>query len=205
MPVAAPLLSGAIFSQMNVQRLTGRDGNKLASAIASAVAKYLVIPNLVSCSLTGTAGPVGSINSITVVGLVPKAMSSFMLSKAYSKKLKGRDISKLCDAISNGVCQVLQGMILSGTAAGIAVGGGTGRFTAVSVSALSKLMFLAMQSKQINGRDISKLCDAISFGIIKHLKTSVKFTTVVTGAIAPVPPVGPVAVTGIPSIFTKIS
>jgi S-adenosylmethionine:tRNA-ribosyltransferase-isomerase (queuine synthetase) len=150
-------------------------------------------------------GPVGNINSIAVVGLVPKVMSSFMVSKAYSKNIKGRDISKLCDAISNGICIVLQGMILSGTAAGIAIGGGTGSFTAVNASALSKLMLLNMQSKKINGRDIAKICDCISFGIANHLKTSVKFTTMVTGAIAPTPPTGPIAVMGIPSIFTKIA
>ena len=97
------------------------------------------------------------------------------------------------------------GMILTGTAAGIAVGGGVGNFTAVNAQALSKLMNAAMLSKQIKGRDITGLCDAISFGIINHLKTSVRFTTVVTGVVAPVPPVGPVAVTGIPSVFTKIS
>lgn len=205
MPVATQILYGAIYSQMNAMRLTGRDNSKIANAIASSVAKYLVLPNLVTCSLTGTAGPVGSINSVAVVGLVPKVMSGLMVSKAYSKNLKGRDISKLFDAISNGTCQVLQGMVLSGTAAGIAVGGGTGSFTAINASALSKMMFLNMQSKKINGRDISKICDCVSFGIANHLKTSVKFTTLVTGAIAPVPPAGPIAVMGIPSIFTKIA
>lgn len=205
MPVAAPLLTASIFSQMNAMKLTGRDGIKFSDAIGTSVANYLMTPNLVSCSLSGTAGPLGNINSVVVFGLVPKAMSSIMVGKCFSKQIKGRDISKLCDAISNGICQVLMGMILTGTAAGIAVGGGVGNFTAVNDKALSKLMFLAMQSKQIKGRDISKLCDAISFGIANHLKSSVRFTTIVTGVIAPVPPVGPVAVTGIPSLFTKIN
>ncbi len=204
MPVVAPLLSVSISSQMMAQGLKGRDGIKLSGAVASSLASYLTLPNLVSCNLTGTAGPVGNINSISVFGLIPKTMSSLMVSKAFSKNLKGRDISKLCDAISNGVCQVLNGMMLSGTAAGIAVGSGLGNFTAVNAGSLSGLMLANMQSKQINGRDISKLCDSISYGIVQHLKTSVRFSLLVTGAIAPVPPAGPVAVTGIPSIFTKI-
>lgn len=205
MPVATQILYGAIYGQMNAMRLTGRDSSKLANAIASSVAKYLIIPNLVTCSLTGATGPIGTINSVAVVGLVPKVMSSLMVSKAYSKNLKGRDISKLFDAISNGIGQVLQGMVLSGTAVGIAVGGGTGFFTAVSDSALSKMMLSFMKLKKIEGRDISKICDCISFGITNHLKTSVKFTLVVSGAIAPTPPTGPIVVMGVSSIFTKIA
>jgi hypothetical protein len=205
MVVVSSLITAGIFSQMNANKLTGRDGIKIADAIGTSVASYLMTPNLVSCTLSGTAGPIGNINSIAVAGLVPKAMSSLMVGKAASKKLKGRDIMKLCDSISNGIVQVLQGMVLSGTAVGIAVGGGVGSFTALSDQALSKLMLGLMQGKKINGRDIAGLCDSISFGVVNHLKTSVRFTTVVTGVIAPVPPVGPVAVAGIPSVFTKIS
>lgn len=205
MPIASQALSSAIYGQLNLSKLTGRDAIKLAGVVGSSVSKYLMIPNMVSCSLNGTAGPVGNISSITVFGLVPTAMSGFMLSKAATKKLTGRDIKKLFDAISNGLSQVLMGMVLSGTAAGIAVGGGVGSFTALSDQALSKLMYATMLSKQLKGRDAANLCDSISFGIVNHLKTSVRFTTVVTGVIAPVPPVGPVAVVGIPSLFTKIS
>ena len=205
MPLAAPILTAGIFSQMNAKKLTGRDGLNLSNAVGTAVANYLMTPNLVSCNLSGTAGPLGNINSVAVVGLVPKAMSSLMVSKAASKSIKGRDIINLCDAISDGITQVLMGMILSGTAVGIAVGGGIGSFTALSDQALSKLMIGFMKSKNINGRDTLGLCDSISFGIVNHLKTSVRFTTVVTGVVAPVPPAGPLAVTGIPSLFTKIS
>ena len=205
MPVVAPLLTAGIFSQMNAKKLSGRDALNLSDAIGTAVANYLITPNLVTCSLNGTAGPVGSINSVAVIGLVPKAMSSLMVSNAASKRIKGRDIMNLCDAISSGISQVLAGMVLSGAAVGIAVGGGVGNFTALSDQALSKLMIGFMRSKNIGGRDIVGLCDSISFGITNHLKTSVRFTTVVTGVVAPVPPAGPIAVIGIPSSFTKIS
>ena len=205
MPIVSKAISGAIQGQFALKKLTGRDAIKLAGVIGSSVSKYLMLPNLVTCSLSGTAGPIGNINSIVVVGLVPTAMSGFMFTKAVSKNLKGRDIKKLFDAISLGLVQILMGMVLSGSAVGIAVGGGTGTFTALSDQALSKIMYATMLSKQLKGRDAIKLCDCISFGIVNHLKTSVKFTTVVTGVIAPVPPAGPVAVVGILSVFTKIS
>lgn len=205
MPVVSKAISGAIMGQFAIQQIKGRDAVKMADVVGTAVAMYLVTPNLVTCSLNGTAGPVGSINSVAVFGLVPTAMSGFMFAKAASKNLKGRDIKKLFDAISSGLSQILMGMILTGTSAGIAVGAGVGSFTALSDKALSSLMYSAMLVKQLKGRDAQKLCDCISFGIVNHLKSSVRFTTVVTGAIAPVPPVGPVAVMSIPSLFTKIS
>jgi hypothetical protein len=205
MPIASQIISSAIQGQFALRKMTGRDIPKMAGVIGASVSKYLMIPNMVTCSLNGTAGPLGNINSVVVAGLVPTVMSGLMLSKAASKKMTGRDVKKFFDAVSGGLCQVLMGMVLSGTAAGIAVGGGVGSFTALSDQALSKLMYSMMLSKKLNGRDAANLCDAISFGLVNHLKTSVKFTTVVTGVIAPVPPAGPVAVLGIPSVFTKIS
>ena len=205
MPIASQIISSAIQGQFALNKLTGRDIATIAGVIGSSVSKYLMMPNMVTCSLNGTAGPLGNINSVVVSGLVPTALSGLMYGKASLIKLTGRDIKKIFDAISAGLCQSLMGMVLSGTAAGIAVGGGVGSFTALSDQALSKLMYGMMLSKKLKGRDASKLCDSISFGLVNHLKTSVKFTTVVTGVIAPVPPAGPVAVIGIPSVFTKIS
>jgi len=205
MPIVAKLISSAINSQLSLNTLTGRDAIKLAGVIGSAISKYLMIPNMVTCSLSGVVGPIGSINSVTVAGLVPAAMSGFMYSKAISKNLKGRDVKKLFDAVSMGLTQVLMGMVLSGSAVGIAIGTGVGNFTALSEQALSKLLYATMLSKQLKGRDAVKLCDCISFGVVTHLKTSVKFTVVVTGVIAPVPPAGPIAIAGVPSVFTKIS
>lgn len=205
MPISASLISSAIQSQFLLRGISGRDAIKIASSVGTSLAKYITLPNLVTCSLNGTAGPIGNINSVSVIGLVPVTMSNFMYSKALSMHLKGRDIKKVFDSISTGIVQILIGMILSGSAAGIAVGGGIGTFSAVNEQALSKILFSELKLINLSGRDSKSFGDCISFGIIKHLQTSVKFTTVVTGAIAPIPPAGPIAVMGIPSIFTKVS
>jgi hypothetical protein len=159
---------------------------------------------MVTCTLTGTVGPFGSVTSTVVIGLVPSAMSSLMLNKAALKGFNGRDIKKFFDAISKGLVFSLYGMILSGKAAGIALGGGLGTFTALSDTLMSKAMGSRMRIKRINGRDIQGLCDCISFGVVNHLKTSVKFQVLVTGTVAPTPPTGPLAALSIPSIYTKI-
>jgi hypothetical protein len=205
MPVVSKAISSAIQMKLSLSNLTGRNIANIADVIGTSVATYLVTPNLVSCSLSGTAGPIGNISSTAVIGLVPTVMSGLMLNKAASKKLNGRDIKKLFDSISYGLSQILMGMVLTGTAVGIAVGVGAGSFTAVNTTTLSNLMYSLMLSKQLTGRDTANLCESISFGIISHLKSSVRFNVLVTGVVAPVPPVGPVAVIGIPSLFTKIN
>ena len=205
MPVVAPILSNAIQAQFLLKKLTGRDAINIAGSVGSAVARYLTLPNIVTCTLNGTAGPVGNLNSIAVVGLVPNIMSNLMIGKAASKRFSGRDINNFCNAISLGLSQVLVGMVLSGTAIGIALGGGTGSFTVLDERVLSSLLYGEMLRRNINGTRTTSLCEIISFGIVNHLKTSVKFTIVVTGAVAPTPPIGPIPVAGIPSVYTQVS
>jgi len=204
-PIAGPAISSAILGQFAARKFTGRNAIDIASAVGSAVANYIILPNLVSCTLSGTAGPVGSITSIAAVGLEPTAMSGLMTSKALSKKLTGRDASGLFSAISMGLFQVMSTMFLTGSSIGCAVGAGIGKFTAVSAPALSKLILAQLTLKKIIGRDAINLADCIAFGLVTQLKSSVTISVVVVGAPAPVPPVGPILVAGIPSVFTKIS
>jgi hypothetical protein len=204
MPLVSKIISSAILSQFAIRKMTGRNTIDISGAIGSAVSQYLVIPNMVSCVLNGVAGPIGNVNSVAIIGITPKVMSSMMYSKALTKDMKGRDLRSFFDAISSGLSQVFMTMYLTGTATGIAVGNGIGRFNLLSENSLSKLLYTYMLSKKMTGRDTIKLCDSISFGIVNHLKTSVTFTLSVVGAIAPVPPVGPVPIVGIPAVFTKI-
>ena len=205
MPVTSTILSGAIWSQMTLRRLVGKNSSDIASSVGTAIAQYIIVPNLVTCTLSGTAGPAGIISSTAVVGLVPTAMSSLMLSKAVLKRLTGRDIRTLFDAISMGVVMVLSTMYLSGTSAGCAIGAGVGKFTAINEKALSGLIWKEFLRRKLTGKNNRDLADCVAFGVIKHLQTTVFFSVLVAGAIAPVPPAGPVPVIGIPSLTTKVS
>lgn len=198
------MISQAISAQLRVRRFTGRNATDLANAIGTGLFTYLITPNLVSCTLAGTAGPIGNISSVVVGGLVPTSMSGFMVQKA-GKKLTGRDIIGLCSAISTGICTSLTSMMLTGTAVGIAIGTGMGSFTAVNAQVLSQQIALQMRARKLLGKNNVDLANVIAYGIAQQLKVSTKFTLLVTGAIAPVPPTGPVAVASIPSIFTKVA
>lgn len=204
MPLVSTVISSSIQSQLALHKMTGRNSIDISGAIGSAVSQYFLLPNIVTCLLNGVAGPIGNVNSVAIVGLLPKAMGSLMYTRALSKGLKGRDLNTFFSSISAGLSQVFMTMILSGTAAGIALGSGVGTFSLINDSALSKLLYSYMLSKKMTGRDTIKLCDCISFGIVNHLRTSVTFTLTVVGPVAPPPPIGPVPVVGIPAVFTKI-
>lgn len=207
MAISATLISQSIMSQFSAPNV-GFKGTKdfnIADAVSKGVYAYLLTPNLVTCSLNGLMGPIGTINSIAVVGLEPNTLSTTMYTKARSdKQLTGRDIGKFFNAISIGICTQLMSMILSGTAVGIATGIGTGSFTSVVETALTSSIFGFMKINQLNGTKNLALVECISYGIATHLK-SVTFTVMVAGVVAPVSPVGPVSVIGIPSLYTQIS
>ena len=207
MPVTGKLISQAIMANFNAKTIKGRNAIDIADSVGLAVASHITAPNMLSFTCIGTAGPSGTALSTAVVGIEPAAMSGLMQSRASQVGFGegGRDLSSFFSAISNGVCQVLSSMIAQGTFAGLAMGGGSAKLTNISAKGLMGLMKANFTSKKLTGRDITKIADCISYGIVTQLKAGATFTIAVTGIIAPVPPVGPVPVAGIPAIYSKIS
>jgi len=205
MPVVPTAITAAINAQFAAVGFSGRNDFDIAVAIGNGVGNYMITPNLVTGTLSGTAGPTSSVSSLAVIGLVPQVMSGFMVQRAAGSDVRGRDVFKFFNAVSTGIVTVLQTAFLTGTAVGIGPGGGIGRFTTVNEQAISSLVNAQFVAKNITGRDAFKIANAIGFGIANHLRTSVTFSLVAMGAVAPVPPVGPVPVAGIPTVTTKIS
>jgi hypothetical protein len=204
MPVTPSAISLAISGQLSAAGFSGRNDFDIASAVGNAVGNYLILPNLVTGTLNGTAGVTASVNSIALVGLIPQSMGTLMVQRASGSNITGRDAFKFFNAIATGISTVVQTAFLTGTALGIGPGAGTGRFTALNEQALSKLILAQFFSKNLTGRDVSTISDAVAFGVVNHLLTTT-FTLSALGAVAPVPPAGPVAVVGIPTVTTKIS
>lgn len=208
MPVTPSALSLAIINQFSgVGFRSDREGNRLsdmASAVGNAVGNYLITPNLVTGFLSGTSGISASVTSLGVFGLVPQAMGLLMTQRASGSDIAGRDAPKFFNAVATGISIVLQSAFLTGTAAGIGPGTGIGRFTALNEVFLSLSIQAQLFGKDVAGRDVPNISDAIASGIVNHL-LSVTFPLSAVGAIAPTPPVGPVPVVGIPTVTTKIS
>ena len=184
----------------------GRDMFKIADAVGRAVFLHVSTPNNTFAALSGVVGPVGTVNSVSpVVGVVPTAMGSFMKMAGLQNGFTGRDMSKLANAISLGVSQVLMTMLLSGAAVGVAIGGGTAKFVGLNPNVLSGLLKVNMASFGFTGRDMMKLASMIATGIVTHLMASATFPVLCTGVVAPIPPIGPLPIVAVPTVFSKIS
>lgn len=205
MPISPTLLSKAIKFQMAGVGFKGRDMSKLADAIGRAVFMHIATPNVTTSSLIGTVGPVGSVNNTAVVGIVPTVMSSFIKAAGLGMGFKGRDMSKLARAISSGISQILMTMVLTGSSVGIALGGGSAKFIGLNATILKNLIKVQMAAVGYKGRDMAKLANMVATGVVTHLMSSATFPVIVSGAIAPVPPVGPLPIGGVPTVFSQIS
>lgn len=204
MAISGQAIGAAIFGQCSAVGFTGRDLQSLCSATGNAVFQTVILPNLATCTLNGTAGPTGTIIHITVLGIVPTAMSGLMNAKAAAVGFSGKEMSKLFSAFSRGLSTSLLSMQMTGTVAGCAVGAGTGKFYGLQAAALGSAIKAQHTAKTLTGKESGKLADILAHGIATHLSQSATFTVSVAGAIAPVPPAGPVSVASIPTVFTKI-
>lgn len=183
----------------------GRDMGKIADAVGRAVFMHLSTPNITLATLSGTVGPMSSIANTAVVGIIPTAMNSLMKAKGVQNGFTGRDLSKLTRAISTGLSQILMTMVISGSSIGMGIGGGSARFVGLNANILGNLIKFQLVSLGFKGRDMSKLASMIATGTVMHLTSSATFPIIATGVIAPVPPVGPLPIAGVPSVFSKIS
>lgn len=197
--------SGLILANEFSKSFTGKNDKDIADAVASGLVTYaLATPNAITFTLSGTVGPIGQVTSISVAPIIPQAMAALMITRAGGSQLLGKNIAQLLQAISNGISIHFQTAQVTGTTAGLAVGAGTGRFTGLVEKTASNLIKLNLIRKRFTGKNRDQLADAIAFGFVSHMKQSPIVTATVAGAIAPVSPAGPIATTGIPTVFNKI-
>jgi hypothetical protein len=175
-------------------------GSKLLpeiSALSSAICSYLSIASVVM-STNNVIGPGAGTYTGKVVGVVPSAMSRLMLLKAASRGIVGRDIGRLFDTVSFGVCQTMLTMVF---AQGIVIGGGPGtgqgKITNLVPSILQGIIFVNLGGRLLGGSKAQDLASAMAFGICTHIMTSGTVLTTCIGAFAP-PPAGPILIPAAP-------
>lgn len=204
MPINPNSFKSLIQSQYAGSGFKGKFDSNLASAIGTAIANYLLTPNLVTCTLSGSSGITASISSTSTIVTDPNLMATLMNQRALGDNISGRDAFKFFSSVAKGISFNLQSSFLSGFAAGIGPGGGIGRFTNLNEQIISRLITALFTSKSITGRDANNLSKAIAFGFVNHLVTFVTIPVVCVGAVAPIPPAGPVPVAGIASLSTQL-
>lgn len=199
-------MSGLISINESGKSFKGKNDRDIASAVANALVTYVIsTPSLITFTLSGTVGPVGSVTGVKVSGISGQLMATAMITKANSLRLSGKNMIQFFQAISAGVATHLKVMQVTGTASGIAVGTGTGRFTKIAKPAVKSLLNINFLGKQIRGKNAKDIIESIAYGFTQHMKSVPTVTAIVAGAISPTPPTGPIPITGIPTIYNKIA
>jgi hypothetical protein len=192
----------SIMTQLMLAKATSQSvhGNKLLpqlSAVSSAVCSYFsTVPVIVSTNFV--TGPGAGTYTGKVVGLVPSAMCSLMMLKMGMLGLVGRDVKRLFDAISFGVCTtILTTAVAQGTVIGGGPGAGQGKIIGLFPRALQPIILANLTGKILVGSKTQTLASAIAFGICNHVMTAGTVITACIGAFAP-PPAGPIPIPAAP-------
>jgi hypothetical protein len=198
MPLIPQTMQGLIQARGASQLLSGNKFPDVVSAVSSATCQYVLTTSIVN-STNVALGPGAGTQTGTIMGLIPTAMSSLMQAKAASMALAGRDIMKIFDSVSFGVCNAMNSLLLQGTIIGAGPGTGTGKISGLVPTGLEALIFTQSVFRLISGRNIKDLISAMAFGICNHIMTTATVLCTDIG-VAASPPVGPVPIPAAPGI-----
>jgi hypothetical protein len=197
MPMIPAAMSGLMMAKAVSKTLSGSKLSPQISAVSSAVCLYFTAAPIVVTTNIVT-GPGAGTYTGRIVGVIPSAMSGMMMLKAASLGLVGRDVKKLFDAISFGVCQtLLTTVIIQGTVIGGGPGAGQGKIIGLVPSALQTLIVAQMAVRGLIGSKTAQIASAMAFGICMHVMSTGMVMTTCIGAFTP-PPVGPVPIPAAP-------
>jgi len=197
MPFIPAAMTGLMMAKAVSKSLAGSKLMPQISAVSSAVCTYFsAAPIVITTNIV--TGPGAGTYTGRIIGVIPSAMSALMMLKATSLGLVGRDVKKLFDAISFGVCQSLMTTVMvQGTVIGGGPGAGNGKIINLIPSALQLLIVAKLTSKGLVGSKTMPLASAMAFGICTHVMTTGTVVTTCIGAFTP-PPVGPIPIPAAP-------
>lgn len=197
MPFVPSTMTGLILSKAAFSKMAGQKLMPIITAVSSATCSYIPTSAVV-LTTNVVLGPGAGTYTGKVVGCIPSLMSSLMMTKAAMGGLTGKDMKKLFDAISFGVCQVMLTLAMAqGTVIGGGPGAGQGKITNLIPSVLQQLIIVNMGGKKLFGAKTVILAGAIAFGICNHIMTTGTVITSCIGTFTP-PPFGPVPIPAAP-------
>ena len=188
MPLLSPIMQNLIQLKAASQLISGSKLPDIVSAVSGATCQYVIASAIVN-STNIVTGPGAGTQTGRVVGLIPQQMSTMMQLKAASSLISGRDFGKLCDAISFGVVNAMNSVLLQGTVIGGGPGTGTGRIIGLVPVALTGLILAQEAFRLISGSKLRDIVSAIAFGICTHIMT-VGTVTIIDIGVATPPPAG---------------
>lgn len=114
--------------------------------------------------------------------LVPSTIERLILTKASSVTIAGSKLSYFVSAISGGTSQyILSASIVNSTNIALGPGAGTqtGKIVGLVPSGMSTMMMTKANAAGLAGRELKRLFDSISFGVVNAMKGVVLQGTII--------------------------
>jgi hypothetical protein len=192
MPFLPQPMSALIQIKAGSQLIAGGKLPAMVSAMSSAICQYFLTAPVVN-STNNVLGPGAGTQVGRIKGLTPSKMASYMMTKAMSKNIVGKDLERLCKSVATGVVNSLNLVVIQGAVIGGGPGTGTGRVYNLVPSLLTAMIMAQESFKLIGGSKLKDMISAMSFGLCTYLMTFGSVDFVCIGAAAP-PPAGPVPI-----------
>jgi hypothetical protein len=199
MPFEPNSVSAIMLASAASKALLGKNIKDVTDSVAFACSLHFIIPGSITLVMNGTAAGPGTFISTPPVGMSPDLMASLMFARGASRGLVGKNTLDVYSSISTGICMGMLQLITVGIAAGVGLGSGVGVITGFNPELLKTLILSQFAARAMVGKNVADLADAISFGIVTHLSTTVSINVGIVGPIIP-PPAGPIPVVGLPGV-----
>jgi len=198
MPLVPQTMQGLIQAKGVSELLAGTQFPGLVEAVSMATCQYILSTATIN-STNMAMGPGMGTQTGYIQGLIPTAMSGLMLVKAASMGISGQNTLNLFDAVSFGVCNAMNSVVLQGTIIGAGPGTGQGKVVGLVPEGLQTLILAQTAFRLIAGKNINDLVSVMAFGICNHIMTTATVLCIDIG-VAASPPVGPVMIPSAPGI-----
>lgn len=192
-----PILFGTNIQTAGIASgLLGTEFGRVASALGDGICKSLLLPGILSATLTGVSG-VGVVSAVSPPIIVPPVLAADILLGMTSVGITGVAAAQEATAIANGISMSMALAAVVGTCPTVSTGGGTALLTNYPPSTLYSLLMASATMYGLVGTEVSRKMDGLSKGISIGLMKMVAVPLVAVGPPIPPPPVGPVPSGGV--------
>ena len=110
-------------------------------------------------------------------------LSKLMKSKLAAKSIKGKMITDFCEALSEGLVSSFKSMnkVITTDTGVMTKGSGKGKMIGIAPSVLKTMVVAKLKSKDIKGKEVNDLSDAVSQAVCSHILASNEVKTDSTG------------------------
>ncbi len=189
MALSASILTQLMISQCAARSLVGIEDPAFCKGVSEGIVLSFLAMNKVTTTDVGIIAVGAGIGKMS--GLSASILTSLLQAQFAARGVQGIQMPSLASAIANAVCMhFLAANIVNTVSAGIAIGTGVGKVSALISTTMANAIKGKLMSYNIRGILVPMVSDAIGNAVCNHIMSMAIVNVTITG--------GPVLVSGSP-------